>query len=433
MQIASIILSAGKGTRMKSDFPKTFHKIAGKKMIDWVIDVNKSVNASKIIIVGSQKEEYKSYIKDYNLVIQREPRGTGDAVQKAKKYFNKFNGVVLVCYGDTPFLKNKTLRKLINSISTKRNNIALTCFNKSKRNAYGKIILSENKQPLKILEDKQSKSDIQLCNGGLIAFKSNDLVELLSNLKLNSSGNEYYLTDLIEIASKKNLKIDLIKIDENEILGVNNKIELSEAEKVAQKNLRDYFLSVGATLLDPDTIFFSHDTIIEKDVIIHPHVVIGNNVKIKKYSEIFSFSHLEECTIYENVKIGPFARIRGFSKIDQNSKIGNYVEIKKTKLGKNVKINHLTYVGDSHVGDDSNIGAGTITCNFDGYMKHETIIGKNTFIGSNSTLIAPIKIGDSATVAAGSVITENVQKNSLSIARNRQINKLNKSIKKTNN
>ena len=190
---------------------------------------------------------------------------------------------------------------------------------------------------------------------------------------------------------------------------------------------------MGVTLLDPDTNYFSHDTMIEKDVIIHPNVVIGEGVKIKKNAEVFSFSHLTHCIVNENVKIGPFARIRGSSNIGKNSKIGNFVEVKKARLEKNVKINHLSYVGDSHIGSETNIGAGTITCNFDGYIKHDTIIGKNSFIGSNSTLIAPIKIGDNSTVAAGSVITENVQKNSLSIARNRQINKKNKSIKKIDN
>ena len=432
MQIASIILSAGKGTRMRSDFPKTFHKIAGKKMIDWVIDVNKSINPDKIIIVGANREHYSTYIDDYDIIIQDKPLGTGDAVKKAKNHFSKFNGVILVCYGDTPFLTKNTLKKLVKSISIKKNNIALTYFNKDEKNSYGKIILSENKKPIKVLEDKKSISNIKLCNGGLIAFQSKDLYKLLSKLELNSLSNEYFLTDLVEIAAKKSMKIDLIKIDENEILGVNDKIELYKAEKIAQKKIRDSFFSIGVTLLDPETIYFAHDTIIEKDVIIHPNVVIGNNVKIKKNSEIYSFTHLAECIINENVKIGPFARIRGFSDIATNSKIGNYVEIKKTKLGKNVKINHLSYIGDSNVGSNSNIGAGSITCNFDGYKKHKTVIGKDTFIGSNSTLIAPIKIGDNATVGAGSVITENIPKNSLSIARKRQVNKQNKSIKKNN-
>ena len=433
MQITSIILSAGKGTRMKSNIPKTFHKIAGKKMIDWVIDANKSIKVSKIIIVGSKKDEYKTYINDHDLALQTEPKGTGDAVIKAKKYFKGFDGVVLVCYGDTPFLTKETLKKLINSIKKKNNNIALTFFNKKNKNSYEKIILSENKIPIRIQEDKNSLSNIQMCNGGLIAFKCIDLINLLSKLKVNKLTKEYYLTELIEIAANRKLKIDLIKIDEKEILGINNKIELCKAEKIAQEKFRNYFLSLGVTLLDPDTNYFSHDTMIEKDVIIHPNVVIGEGVKIKKNAEVFSFSHLTHCIVNENVKIGPFARIRGSSNIGKNSKIGNFVEVKKARLEKNVKINHLSYIGDSHIGSETNIGAGTITCNFDGYIKHDTIIGKNSFIGSNSTLIAPIKIGDNSTVAAGSVITENVQKNSLSIARNRQINKKNKSIKKIDN
>ena len=431
MKILSIILAAGKGNRMKSKIPKPFHKIANLKMIDWVINVNKSIDVNKLIIVGSENEFFLPYKDKYDLCIQKNPDGTGGALKSAKHLFKGYNDIVLVCYGDTPFISKNTLLKLIKAIK-QNNDIALTCFKKNELNAYGKVLLSSEKKPIKIIEDKKSTHKISLCNGGLMAFNGTKLLELLKKLKKDQETNEYFLTDVVELANNAGLNIKPVTINEKEILGINNKKELSEAENLAQQLFRKKALEKGITLLDPKTVYFSYNTIIEKDVIIHPNVILGQNVKIKENSEIFPFSCLEDCIINNNAKIGPFARIRGETNIAQNSKIGNFVEIKNSKVGKGVKINHLAYVGDTDIGHNTNIGAGTITCNFDGFKKNKTTIGYETFVGSNSTIIAPIKIDNHSTIAAGSVITENVPQNSLAISRSYQENKKNKSIKKIN-
>ncbi len=429
MKIYSIILSAGKSSRMKSEIPKPFHEIAGKKMIDWVITANSSVDIKKLIIVTPNQNDFLEYSKTNDLVIQKVPKGTGDAVKCAISVLKNFKGIVLICYADTPFISKSTLQKLIKSIKN-NNDIAITSFIKTQENSYGKIVLNKEKKPLKILEDKKLNNKINLCNGGIMAFNASKLFTLISKIKPNKESGEYYLTDSIEIASTLGMKIELIKIKESEVLGINDRKQLAFAESMVQSKIREQLLKNGVTLLAPETSFFSYDSIIKKDVIIHPNVIIGKNVKIEKNCEILSFSHLENCTVFKDTKIGPFARIRAGSKIGKNSKIGNFVELKNVDIKPKVKINHLAYVGDTDVGSDSNIGAGTITCNYDGFRKNKTTIGYNTFVGSNSTLIAPIKIGDNATIAAGSVITEDVPKNALSIARKKQENKENRSLKK---
>ena len=430
MKICSIILSAGKSSRMKSEIPKPFHKIAGKKMIDWVINANTSVDIKKLIIISQNQKDFLEYSKKSEIIIQKIPKGTGDAVKCARSSLQNFKGIVLVCYADTPFISKLTLKKLIKSIKN-NNDMAITSFVKKQKNSYGKIVLNKEKKPFKILEDKKLNNQIDLCNGGIMAFNASKLFSIISKINPNKKSGEYYLTDSVEIASNLGMKIDLIKINENEILGINDRKQLAEAEVMVQSKIREQLLKNGVTLLAPETSFFSYDSIIKKDVIIHPNVIIGENVKIEKNCEIFSFCHLENCSVFKDTKIGPFARVRGGSKIGENSKVGNFVELKNVDIGPKVKINHLAYVGDAEVGSDSNIGAGTITCNYDGYQKNKTTIGYNTFVGSNSTLIAPIKIGDNATIGAGSVITDDVPKNALSIARKKQINKENRSLKKT--
>lgn len=428
MKICSVILSAGKGSRMKSDIPKPFHKIAGARMIDWVINANYSINPNKIVIVSSNKQDYEEYSNISKIIVQKKPCGTGDAIKHTKNLLENFKGIVIISYADTPFVNQSTLKKLISSIKNK-NDIAVTGFKKETMNSYGKIILSNGKNPSKILEERKKNNKIKLCNGGIMAFNANILFGLIEKIKPNNQTNEFYLTEVVEIAANQDMKIDLINIDEQEIIGVNDRFDLLMAEKVAQDRLKTFLMNKGVTVLNPNTTYFSYDNIIEKDVIIHPNVVIGNNVKIKSNSEIFSFTHLEDCIIHKNSKIGPFARIRGGSKIGKNSKIGNFVELKNSKLENDVKINHLSYIGDTNIGSKTNIGAGTITCNYDGFKKNKTTIGYGTFVGSNSTLIAPIKIGHEATIAAGSVITENVPEKALSIARTRQITKKNRSLK----
>ncbi len=428
MEICSIILSAGKGKRMLSSIPKPLHLISGKTMLQWVIDANKSAGIKKSVIVVPQEFD-KLNLNNKNLikVIQKKPLGTGDAVRKAIPLLKNFKGVVLICFADTPFITSKTLKKIMKSFNN-GNDLVLTGFKKNEKNKYGKIIFDINKKPNQILEHKdikKNKVDSNFCNGGIMGIRSSCL-KFLNKIKKNSLSGEYYLTDIVKILSKENKKISFIEIDEEEIIGINTQLDLSIAEGIAQNLIRNKAMMNGVKLIDPNSTFINHDTKFGKDVVVQPNVVFGNNVIIDSFVEIKSFSHIEECKIKKGSIIGPFARIRGGTIIGENSKIGNFVEIKKSNISNKVKINHLSYVGDTEIGTSTNIGAGTITCNFDGKNKNKTKIGKNSFVGSNSTIIAPIKIGDNVTMGAGSVFNKDVPNDNLSIGRAHQINKKNK-------
>ena len=375
MNICSIILSAGKGNRMQSSIPKPLHTISGKTMLQWVIDANIAAKITKyVIVIPKDNKEIEAVTKDLETVVQPIPLGTGDAVIQAKKILKDFNGIIIICFADTPFIAPETLKKLTKAVK----------------------------------------------NGSKIAINS-EILNYLDKIKSNKLTKEIYLTEIVKLAFLNKEKIDFIEINENEILGINNQIELSKAEKISQDFLRNKAMTNGAKLIAPETVFFNFDTKIGKDVVIHPNVIFGKNVNIEKSVEILSFSHIEDSVIKEGSVIGPFARLRGKAIIGPKSKIGNFVEIKNSKLKEQVKINHLSYVGDSEIGKSTNIGAGTITCNYDGKKKNKTKIGSNSFIGSNSSLIAPIKIGDNVTLAAGSVFSKNVPSNSLSIGRAHQV------------
>ena len=425
MDICSIILSAGKGSRMFSDIPKPLHLISGKTMLERVIDANKSANIKKcIIVIPENCEAFEGICNDFETVVQKVPKGTGDAVKKASNLLKKFTGVILVCFGDTPFLTSKTFKRMIKAFDNKTK-LVITGFKKFEKNNYGKIIFSKTNEPIEIIEQKDAEVrniHSEFCNGGVMAIHSS-IINRLNKIQENLISKEYYLTDLVNILNKENKKISFIEIKEEEIQGINNQVDLSVAEKISQNVLRRNAMLKGVKLIDPETVFINHDTKFGRDVVIHSNVVFGKNVIIDSSVEIKSFSHLEECKVKSGSIIGPFARIRENSTIGKNSKIGNFVEIKKSKLSEDVKVNHLSYVGDSEVGSSSNIGAGTITCNYDGKNKHKTKIGKNSFVGSNSTIIAPIKIGKNVTLGAGSTFNKNIPDNTLSIGRAYQINK----------
>ena len=428
MEICSIILSAGKGSRLLSSTPKPLHTISGKTLLQWVIDANQSAGIKKSIIVVPQVFE-KFDIANKNIVqtIQTKPLGTGDAVKKATSLLNDFEGAVLICFADTPFITSKSLKKIEKSLKN-GNELVLTGFKKNEENKYGKIIFDKNKRPYKILEHEDAKRNkvfSNFCNGGIMGIHSSCL-EHLNKIKKNSLTGEYYLTDILRILSDKNKKISVIEIDEEEIMGINTQLDLSIAEGISQNLIRNKAMANGVKLVDPNSTFINHDTKFGKDVIVQPNVVFGNNVVVDSLVEIKSFSHIEECRIKKGSVIGPFARIRGGTIIGEKSKVGNFVEVKKSNISNKVKINHLSYIGDSEIGTSTNIGAGTITCNYDGTNKNKTKIGKNSFVGSNSTIIAPIKIGDNVTMGAGSVFNKNIPNNNLSIGRAYQINKKNK-------
>ena len=428
MDICSIILSAGKGNRMLSSIPKPLNNISGKTMLQWVIDANKAAEINRsIIVIPKNNREIEEFTKEFETIVQPLPLGTGDAVKKAKKLLKDFNGIVIVCFADTPFISPDTLKKIIKTFEN-GSKLTISGFKKHETNNYGKIIFSEKNDLLEIIEEKDTKlrnikSDF--CNGGIMAIHSS-ILECLDEIQSNKITQEIYLTEIVKIVNQHNKKITFVEIDEGEILGINNQLDLADAEKISQNALRKKAMLNGVKLIAPETVFFNYDTKIDKDVVIHPNVVFGKNVIIGKLVEIKSFSHLEDCEVKRESVIGPFARLRGQTIIGPKSKIGNFVEIKKSELHKQVKVNHLSYIGDSEIGELTNIGAGTITCNYDGKNKNKTKIGKNSFVGANSTIIAPINIGDNVTLGAGSVFNKDIPKNSLSIGRAYQINKTKK-------
>ncbi len=425
MEVCSIILSAGKGSRMFSDIPKPLHLISGKTMLERVIDANKSANIKKCIIVLPENcEAFEGICHDFATVVQKVPKGTGDAVKKASNLLKKFTGVILICFGDTPFLTAETFRRVIKAFDNETK-LVITGFKKFEKNNYGKIIFSSKCEPIEIVEQKDAELrniHSEFCNGGVMAIHSS-VINQLNKIQENLITKEFYLTDLVNILNKENKKISFIEIKEAEILGINNQVDLSTAEKISQNLLRQNAMLKGVKLIDPETIFMNHDTKFGRDVVIHPNVVFGQNVIIESSVEIKSFSHLEKCKVETGSIIGPFARIRENSVIGKNSKIGNFVEVKKSKLLEEVKVNHLSYIGDCEIGSSTNIGAGTITCNYDGKNKHKTKIGKNSFVGSNSTIIAPINIGENVTMGAGSTFNKDIPDNTLSVGRAFQINK----------
>ena len=431
--ISIIILSAGKGTRMKSELPKVMHRVAGREMVNMVIDEAKKLNPKNITLVVSLememfydkiKNEHKNQQIDF--VIQNERKGTGHAVSCTMSTFNdnkKLHKKVLILYGDTPLISHKTLEKMLQKIDDF--SLCLLGFDDEKENAYGRLVINDSGHLEKIVEFKDAdeiERKIALCNSGVIAVDGDALPHLLSQIKNNNSAQEFYLTDIVAIANNRGLKCTFIKTNITEVLGVNSRVELANIEKIKQKQIRQKMMENGVTLVSPKTVHFNFDTEISQDTIIHPNVVFGSAVKIASNVEIKSFCHIEGALIQKNAVIGPFARIRPQSEIHENVHIGNFVEIKKSQIAKNSKINHLSYIGDSEIGENTNIGAGTITCNYDGFNKFKTKIGDNVFIGSNSALVAPVEIKNGAIVGAGSVITKNVENDDLAVSRTSQTN-----------
>ena len=427
-ETAIIILAAGKGTRMKSALPKVLHKICGKPMINHVLDTGSSLKPSKIITVINKNmtDVGKSIEKLSKTVIQKEQNGTADAVKPALKELKNFKGNVIILYADTPLIEKDTIEEMLNTLD--ECDVVVLGFRPNDPAEYGRLVINNIGELERIVEYKDanpSEREIGLCNSGVIAANAETLISLIDKIDNNNAKGEYYLTDVIEIACKENKKCLHVEGIEDEVLGINNRHQLSDAEFIMQNRLRIQAMTNGATLIDPESVFFSHDTKLGKDITIEPNVFFGEKVVINDNVEIRSFSHIEDAKISSGSTIGPFARIRPGTTIGQDARIGNFVEIKKSKIEKGAKIGHLTYIGDAQVGEEANIGAGTVTCNYDGRNKYKTNIGKNAFIGSNTALVAPIKVGEGAFVGAGSTITKNIDDGALAVARNRQINKEN--------
>lgn len=421
---AVIILAAGMGTRMKSSLPKVLHKIGGKEMINHVLDRAEELSPDKIIsVVGEEMSTLTPTLSlqgrgSINFVIQKERLGTAHAVQQAQESLKDFDGKVLVLYGDTPLITNETLQKMIES----KAEVTVLGFTPDNPFGYGRLVVSNDKLE-RIVEQKEANEEelkIGFCNSGVMAIEGKHLFHLLLEVDNNNAKGEYYLTDIVEIANKKGLICKTVEGDEDEVLGVNSRVQLAEAEEILQQKLRIKAMENGATLIAPETVFLQCDTKLGKDTIIHPFVCFYEKVTVEDGVEIKSYSHLDNCIIRENAVIGPFARIRPESDIGREAKIGNFVETKKAKVEEGAKINHLSYVGDAVVGKNANIGAGTITCNYDGKNKFTTEIGQGAFIGSNTALVAPVKIGDYSFIGAGSTITKDVESGALATSRVKQ-------------
>ncbi len=427
-QTAVIILAAGKGTRMKSQKPKVLHEICGKSMIGHVLDTASFMAPEHIVtVLSSGMGEVADSISALSAsVIQKEQLGTGDAVKPALEKLKDFDGNILILYADTPLITRETLIHMLQSLEVA--DVVVLGFRPQDPAEYGRLVVNDAGELESIVEFKDASEEeryIDLCNSGVFAANAAVLQEFVAKIDNKNAKGEYYLTDLISLAKNAGKKCTYVEGNEDEVLGVNNRVQLSEAEYIFQQRLRYKVMVEGATLIDPETVYFSYDTIIGEDVIIHQNVSFGPGVSIESGVVIKPFCHIEGARIKSGASVGPFARIRPGTEIGLDAHIGNFVEVKKSKIGKGVKIGHLSYIGDAEIGEKSNIGAGTVTCNYDGYNKYTTKIGKSVFVGSNSALIAPVDIGDKAFIGAGSTITKSISSESLAVARNKQINKEN--------
>jgi bifunctional UDP-N-acetylglucosamine pyrophosphorylase/glucosamine-1-phosphate N-acetyltransferase len=442
MKLISLILAAGKGTRMKSDLPKVAHKVNGVPMVKKIMNILDDLGVEKnILILGHQKEVVLEAVGAENTyVVQEEQLGTGHAVIMAKDELKDYDGDVMVVCGDTPLLRSETLRKLYEKhIATKATTTILTSIYENPF-GYGRIVKKDGLVKA-IVEQKEADFETQQIkevNAGVYVFNSKKLFEALSKMNNNNAQGEYYLTDVIKIQVEENQVIESYILEDNtEILGVNSKVQLSQAEAELRRRKNIELMEEGAILIDPNSTYIDETVKIGRDTVIYPGAIIQGATTIGENCEILGNTRIIDSTILNNVRIessaieesliedkvtvGPFAHIRPKTHLKESVHIGNFVETKKAILEKGVKAGHLTYLGDAEIGENTNIGAGTITCNYDGVNKHKTTIGKNVFVGSDTELVAPITIGDSATIGAGSVITKDVPANALAVARGRQI------------
>jgi len=433
-RLGCIILAAGGGKRMKSEVLKPLHKIAGRTMIGHVIAAVEELNPDKIVVVvGPDMEQMTEAVKPHQTAVQQTANGTGAAALAAKEHFSNFNGDILVILGDVPLATPEALKRMVD-VRRQSPDVGMTFSGVLHENPamFGRMVLNEDGTLKKIVEFKDASDEekkIALCWSGVICADGSKLFQWLEQIDSNNAQKEYYITSLPQMALKDNRKTHVVEVPAEEMEGANTRVELAHLEKIMQNRLRKKHMLNGATLIDPDTVYFSTDTVVGQDVTIGPNVFFGSGVKIGNNVEILPCCHIEGAEIMEGAHVGPFARIRPDSKIGKNAKIGNFVEIKNTNVSDGAKAGHLSYLGDTDIGENTNIGAGTITCNYDGFLKYRTKIGKETFIGSNSILIAPVTIGDGTFIGANSAISKDVPDNALGITRAPQINKDNWAFK----
>ncbi len=427
---AAIVLAAGEGSRMQSALPKILHEVAGRPMIRHVLAAVAPLEpAATVVVLGPGANSVAKAVAPAAIAIQHPPRGTGDAVRAARPALDAaLAGLddVVILYGDTPLLQTETIARLIDARRSAGAAIAVAGMRPADPTPYGRLVLGADGGVERIVEARDATPDeaaITLCNGGIMAVAAAHLSDLVDRLENINAKREFYLTDIVGIARRRDLAATYVELPAEEVLGVNTRAELAEAEALMQQRLRRRAMAEGATLVAPETVFLSADTRLGRDVVIEPNVVFGPGVSIADNVRIRAFSHLDGATIDSGAIVGPYARLRPGAVLERDVHVGNFVEVKATRLGVGAKANHLTYLGDSDVGAGTNIGAGTITCNYDGFNKARTSIGANVFIGSHTALIAPVSVGDGAYVATGSVITADVPPDALTIARARQVDK----------
>jgi bifunctional UDP-N-acetylglucosamine pyrophosphorylase/glucosamine-1-phosphate N-acetyltransferase len=427
LALAAVILAAGHGTRMRSAKPKVLHDVGGRSMLAHVMAGARTLGVERVcVVIGDHAPEVGEAARkeraDVAIAVQAPPQGTGDAVRKATPSLEGFSGAVLILYADTPLVEAATLEALAARVADGAA-VAVLGFSPDDPGAYGRLKIGPDGALDAIIEAKDASPEeleIGFVNSGVMAVASDFLARALPKLTNNNAKKEYYLTDIVAIARAEGLSCAVIEGDEDEVVGVNSRVELAVAEEIFQDRMRLAALEAGVTLIDPSTVYFSHDTTIGADVVIEPNVFFGKGVSVASGARIKAYSHIEGAVIGPKATVGPFARLRPGAALAEGAKVGNFVEVKNADLGAGAKVSHLSYIGDASVGAEANIGAGAITCNYDGYSKHRTNIGAGAFIGSNSALVAPVKIGADAYVGSGSVITKDVADGALAVARGRQ-------------
>jgi bifunctional UDP-N-acetylglucosamine pyrophosphorylase/glucosamine-1-phosphate N-acetyltransferase len=428
MPVSVIILAAGQGTRMNSDLPKVLHPVGAAPLLHHAMRAAQSLDPDRTIVVAGHGAEAvskaaKAFDPEAQIVLQTEQRGTGHAVQQAAPLLADMPGDAIVLYGDTPFVRPETLDRLLQARA--RHAVVVLGFDARDPDRYGRLV-AQGEDLHRIVEFKDASPEeraITLCNSGVICAETSLLLDLVSGIGTANAAGEYYLTDIVGLARDRGLSAGVVICDEAETLGINTRAQLAQAEAAFQAAMRAEALDNGVTLTAPDTVFFALDTHIGRDAIIAPNVVFGPGVTVESGAVIHAFCHLEGCHVSRGATVGPFARLRPGAELAEDVHVGNFVEIKNTVLDEGVKVGHLTYLGDAHVGEHTNIGAGTVTCNYDGVMKHRTEIGARAFIGSDTMLVAPVTIGAGAMTASGSVITTDVPADALALGRAPQVNK----------
>ncbi|MET3472796.1 bifunctional UDP-N-acetylglucosamine pyrophosphorylase/glucosamine-1-phosphate N-acetyltransferase [Novosphingobium sp. 1529] len=425
--LALVILAAGKGTRMRSDLHKVLHPVAGRPMLlHLMASAAQLAPARQVVVAGHGRDQLEKALGGSATIAVQEPQlGTGHAVQQAQGALDGFAGDVLILYGDVPFVRAQTMQAMLDRLhAADAPAVVVLGFRPDDALQYGRVI-AEGDRVVKMVEHKdasEAERACTLCNSGLMAVKGSDLFALLAQVGNDNAQGEYYLTDIVNVANAAGKTCAVVVTDDpDEVAGINSRAELAQAEGRWQQRRRLAAMADGASLVAPETVWFSHDTVLGRDVTVEQNVVFGPGVTVADNVVIHAFCHLEGCTVASGVSLGPFARLRPGAALEQNSRVGNFVEVKNARLGAGAKANHLTYLGDADVGAGANIGAGTITCNYDGYFKYRTVIGERAFIGSNSALIAPVRIGADAIVAAGSAVSRDVSDGELRLVRAEQL------------